>query len=94
MANTVKSYYAQTIDKPIIVLFWEFDEFVFFAVPLMLSLPTKQLLIGMFAGLLCVWGYMHIKKGAPANFVEHMMWKFGLIQKRGLPPPHIQEFLE
>lgn len=90
----VKSYFPRTVDRPLIVLFWELDEFIFFLIPLVFSLPMRQLIAGMAAGLACVWLYSKFKKGAPDNFLAHWLWKFGLTKIKGSPEPHIQEFLE
>ena len=94
--SKVKSYFPRTVDRPMLVLFWEYDEFMVFLVPVILLLPTRQLILGVFAWLAAVFAYMKFKKNKPDNFLEHLMWKFGIDFKKpkGLPDPSIQEFLE
>ena len=92
----VKSYFPRTVGRPLLVLFWEFDEFIFFIIPIILSIPTRQLLIGLVVGLLAAWRYAKFKKSHASNFMEHMFWKLNIpgFNIEGSPPPHIQEFLE
>lgn len=90
----VKSEFPRTIDKPMLFILWEIDEFMIFVVPLIMSIFAKEILIGMIIGIVLMGFYGKLKKNKPNNFLFHLFWKWGLIKVEKTPAPFIRTFLE
>ncbi len=94
MAGRVKSRFPRSLDKPMLVLMWELDEFVLFVIPSIISLFFKELVVGIVAGFILMKLYAKYKEGKPNNYLFHLFWKVGLMHVKGTPPSHIRKFLE
>jgi type IV conjugative transfer system protein TraL len=92
--RTVKSQFPGTIDRPLLFLSWEVDEFALLIVPMIVSLFMRKLLIGMIIGVLLMNAYIRIKKNKPENYFFHLFWKWGAIKVKDAPPAHSSTFVE
>jgi type IV conjugative transfer system protein TraL len=90
----VKSEFPRTIDRPMLFLVWEVDEFALLLLPMVLSLIMRQMLIGIALGLLLMNAYIKVKRNRPENYFFHMFWKWGIIKVKGAPPAHLNTFIE
>jgi type IV conjugative transfer system protein TraL len=92
--RTVKSQFPGTIDRPLLFLSWEVDEFVLLLTPMIISLIMRKLIIGMIIGVLLMNAYIRIKKNKPENYFFHLLWKWGITKVKGTPPAHSSTFIE
>lgn len=94
MAATVKSRFPKTIDKPMLMLLWDLDEFALFVIPAVVSLFMRELIFGIAAGFVLMKIYMKFKAGRPNNYMFHLAWRYGIIKVKGTPPAYVSKFLE
>ena len=94
MAGTVKSRFPQTIDRPMLMLLWELDEFALFVIPSVISLFMRKMIFGIVIGYLLMKLYAKLKEGRPNNFVFHLAWKFGIVKVKDTPPTFVSKFME
>jgi len=95
MAQTeIKTKLPTTIDKHMLFLVWELDEFAVLITPLILSLMVKQILLGLIVGVVLMQLYMRLKRHKPNNYLFHLSWKWGIVKVKNVPPAHIKEFIE
>jgi type IV conjugative transfer system protein TraL len=87
----------KTLDNKPRVLFWEFDEFLSFVVPLFLGIGFGSLLLAL-TGIFTKIIYSKIKKKMPFGmFLHKIYWIFPTRALRSviktLPPSHNREFI-
>jgi len=92
--RTVKSQFPRTIDRPLLFLSWEVDEFALLILPMILSLIIREMLVGIIIGVLLMNAYIKIKRNKPENYFFHLFWKWGLVNVKGTPPAHSSTFVE
>jgi len=90
----MKVYFPKTIDKPIPFLFWEVDDLAAFILPVIISMPFKELIIGVVAGVILMKFYGSIKNKNSENFLIHKTWQLGFLTIKKTPPAHIRKFYE
>lgn len=90
----MKTYFPRMIDKPMPFLFWEVDDLAVFIVPLIISMPFKEMLVGVIAGAILMRSYSKIKHSKSENFLVHKFWQLGLVNIKDTPPAYIRKFFE
>ncbi len=94
MAAVVKSRFPKTIDRPLLMLLWEIDEFALFVIPAVISLFMRELVFGVAVGFMLMKFYARIKAGKPNNFIFHLSWKYGIVKVKETPPAFVSKFVE
>lgn len=94
MAAVVKTRFPKTIDKPMLMLLWELDEFALFVIPAVVSLFMRELIFGIAVGFLLMKVYAKFKSGKPNNYIFHLSWKYGIVKVKGTPPAYVTKFIE
>lgn len=94
MAAMVKSRFPKTIDRPMLMLLWEIDEFALFIIPAIVSLFMRELIFGVAAGFILMKVYARVKMGKPNNFIFHLSWKYGIVKVKEMPPAFVSKFIE
>ncbi len=90
----MKTYFPRMIDKPMPFLFWEVDDLAVFIVPLIISMPFKEMLVGVIAGAILMRAYSKIKHNKSENFLVHKFWQWGFVNIKDTSPAYIRKFLE
>jgi type IV conjugative transfer system protein TraL len=92
--RTVKSQFPRTIDRPLLFLSWEVDEFALLILPMIISLIIREMLVGIVIGVLLMNAYIKIKRNKPENYFFHLLWNWGIVNVKGTPPAHSSTFVE
>ena len=93
-SGEIKTRLPRTVDRFPLFLNWELDEAAILVTPILLSLPSRKLWIGILVGYGLMRLYMRLKKDKPENYIYHWLWRRGLVKVKGLPPGHVSRFWE
>ena len=89
----------RTLDHPVRLLFWSYDEFLLMVAPVFIGMLMDSLLC-MFSGLLLRPFYLKLKRRHPHGLFKHKLYwllpeqgRLAGRKRRHLPPSHYRELL-
>lgn len=83
------------IDEPITLLIWSADEFVPFAVVLLLGLLVGQLTAALILSVVVIKAYRRFRDHRPDGYPLHALYWIGLLpsRARSAPNPYLRSYL-
>ena len=74
----VETRFPRWSDSPPQVFNWEMDELIPVVLCFVLSLPTRNLLLGLIIGVVIMKVYVKLKDKLPSYFYLHYLWYWGI----------------
>jgi conjugal transfer pilus assembly protein TraL len=82
------------IDDPPTILFWDVDEIAVICICMVVGIITGELTKFIIGGLIVSKVIGKLKKDRSDGYLQHILYWWGIMSLKGLPPSYKRSFIE